>query len=241
VGKVALECGKLRQTGGETGKRKAMQKTLLDISEREQQRIGRDVHDGLGQHLHGLSYLAALLEKHLQGDGSPRALEARQLKEYLLDALELMRSVAHGLQPVESVPEGLMAGLNELAKRTSKLFKIVCRFDCPAEVQIQKHSAAIHLYRIAQEALNNAVKHAKPTHIHIKLEIERPRIILRVSDNGVGIHRANRNRRGMGLQIMRFRTEALNGELLIKRQPTGGTEMLCSVPHRSLFSPGRRA
>jgi hypothetical protein len=218
-----------------------MQKTLLDISEREQQRIGRDVHDGLGQHLHGLSFMAALLEKHLQEDGSPRVLEARRLKKHLLDALELMRSIAHGLQPVEPAPEGLMAGLNELAERTSKLFKIVCRFDCPAEVPIQKHSAAIHLYRIAQEALNNAVKHAKPTRIHIKLEIERPRIILRVRDNGVGIHRMNRNRQGMGLQIMQFRTEALNGVLLIKRQPTGGTEMLCSVPRRSLSSQGKRA
>jgi signal transduction histidine kinase len=236
MGKVILRCEKLRQSVREIVKRKAMRKTLLEISEREQQRIGRDVHDGLGQHLHGLSYLAALLEKNLQDDQSGRALEARQLKEYVLDSLELTRSLAHGLQPVQSTPQGLMAGLHELAERTSRLFGIDCQFECPAEILVQKHGAAIHLYRIAQEALNNAVKHGKSTRVCIKLEVERPRIILRVCDNGVGAHRPTRNGQGMGLQIMRYRADALDGMLLMKKQPTGGTEMLCAVPRRSLFS-----
>lgn len=241
MGRVIFECEKLRQTVRETVTRNIMRKTVLEISERERQRVGRDLHDGLGQHLHGVSFLAALLEKNLREDRSPRALEARRLKEYILDSLELMRGLAHGLQPLESRPEGLMAGLDELAKRTSKLFRINCRFDCPAGVLVQKHGAAIHLYRIAQEALNNAVKHGKPTRIDIKLEVEPPRIILRVCDNGVGVRRANRNGPGMGLQIMRYRADALHGLLLMKKKPAGGTEMLCSVPRRSLISPGKRS
>ena len=241
VDKVILECEKLRQAVHEMARRKAMRKALLEISEREQQRIGRDVHDGLGQHLHGLSYLAALLEKNLQEDRSQRAIEAGQLKKYVLDSLELTRSLAHGLQPVQSRPEGLMAGLNELAERTGKLFGIDCRFDCPGEVLVQKHGAAIHLYRIAQEALNNAVKHGKATRIFIKLEIEGPRITLRVRDNGVGVHSPSRIGEGMGLQIMRFRADSLNGLLWMKNRATGGTEMLCSVPGRSLLSQARRA
>ena len=239
MAKVILECEKLGQIVRETVNRDAMRKTVLEISEHERQRIGRDLHDGLGQHLHGISFLAALLEKNLREDRSRRALEARQLKEYILDSLELMRGLAHGLQPVESSPEALMAGLNELAKRTSKLFRIDCRFDCPAEVLVQRHGAAIHLYRIAQEALNNAVKHGKATRIYIKLYVEPPRTILRVCDNGAGIRRANRNGQGMGLQIMRYRADALNGLLLMKKQPSGGTEMLCSVPGRSLFLQGK--
>lgn len=238
--KVILECEKLRQTVREIAKRKAMRRALLEISEREQQRIGRDVHDGLGQHLHGLSYLAALLEKNLQDDRSERAMEAGQLKKYVLDSLELTRSLAHGLQPVQSRPEGLIAGLHELTERTSKLFGIDCRFDCPNEVLIQKHGAAIHLYRIAQEALNNAVKHGKATRICIKLEVEGPRITLRVFDNGIGVRPPNHSGEGMGLQIMRHRAEALSGLLWMKKRPTGGTEMLCSVPGRSLFSQRRR-
>lgn len=236
MARVIFECEKLRQTVREIVNRKIMRKTVLEISERERQRIGRDLHDGLGQHLHGVSFLAALLEKNLREDRSRRALEARQLKEYILDSLDLTRSLAHGLQPVESSPEGLMAGLNELAKRTSKLFRIDCRFDCPADVLVQRHGAAIHLYRIAQEALNNAVKHGKPTRIYIRLEIETPRIVLRVCDNGVGIRRANRNGHGMGLQIMRYRADALNGLLSLKKPPRGGTEMFCAVPRRSLCS-----
>jgi signal transduction histidine kinase len=242
--KVVLECEKLRQMVREMVKRKAMRKALLEISEREQQRIGRDVHDGLGQHLHGLSYLAALLEKNLHEDRSRRALEARQLKEYIMDSLELTRSLAHGLQPVQSRPEGLMAGLNELAERTSKIFGIDCRFDCQDEILVQKHGAAIHLYRIAQEALNNAVKHGKATRISINLEFKGQRIVLRVCDNGVGVHRPSRpgrNGQGMGLQIMRHRSEALNGLLWMEKQPAGGTEILCSVPRRSLLSQRRQA
>lgn len=239
--KVVLECEKLRQTVREMVKRKAMRKAFLEISEREQQRIGRDVHDGLGQHLHGLSYLAALLEKNLQEDRSRRVLEARQLKEYIMDSLELTRSLAHGLQPVQSRPEGLMAGLHELAERTRKLFGIDCRFDCPDEIMVQKHGAAIHLYRIAQEALNNAVKHGKATRICINLEVKGSRIFLRVCDNGVGVHRPNRNAQGMGLQIMRHRSDAINGLLWMEKQPAGGTEILCSVPRRSLLFQRRHA
>ena len=239
MAKVIFECEKLRQTVRQVVNRSVMRKTVLEISEHERQRIGRDLHDGLGQHLHGVSFLAALLEKDLREDRSRHALEARQLKEYILDSLELMRGLAHGLQPVDSNPEGLMAGLNDLAKRTRKLFRIDCRFDCPADVLVERHGAAIHLYRIAQEALNNAVKHGKATRVNIKLGVEPRRIILRVCDNGTGIRLANRNGQGMGLQIMRYRADALNGLLLMKRKPAGGTEMLCSVPCRSLFLQGK--
>lgn len=213
-----------------------LDRTHLEIGERERQRIGRDLHDDLGQHLHGLSFLAALLERHLQEDGSSHVNDAKQLKEHILHSLDLIRSLSHGLQPIESTANALTSGLSELAVRTGKLFKIDCRFDCPTRVLSQKHSAAIHLYRIAQEAVNNAVKHGKPSCVRIKLEAKHLRITMRVWDNGSGIDQKHRNGRGMGLQIMKYRARALNGLLFVKKRRLGGTEVLCSVPRRSLYS-----
>ena len=242
ISQMIVECERLRQKIRNVASRNSCgnagtHRAHLEISEREQQRIGRDFHDGLGQQLHGLSFLAALLEKHLREDGSPRAIEAKQLTQHILDSLELTRSLLHGLQPVESTANGLMAGLNELALHTSKLFKIDCRFDCPTRVLSQRHSMAIHLYRIAQEAVNNAVKHGKPSSIRIKLEAKHPGIIIRVCDNGIGIDEKHRDGHGMGLQIMKYRAKVLNGSLLVKKRRSGGTEVLCSVPQRSLYSP----
>ena len=149
--------------------RKRLERELLEISERERRQIGHDLHDGLGQHLHGLAYLAALLQKRLQQETSPCAAEAGQLNKYLTDALEMTRNLARGLQPVDAVPQGLMLALRELAERTRGVYRVDCRFECRSPVLIHRHSAANHLYRIAQEAVNNAMKHGKPTRVRIKL------------------------------------------------------------------------
>ncbi len=215
--------------------RKGLERELLDITERERQRIGHDLHDGLGQQLHGLSYLGALLEKDLQEDTSPRAAKAGQLNKGLHEALEMTRSLAHGLQPVKSVPEGLMTALRELAERTRGLYRIDCRFDCRAPLLIQRHSAANHLYRIAQEAVNNAMKHGKPTHVRIKLAATRQRIVLGVRDNGVGIRRQTKPGRGMGLHVMQYRADAISGSLIVQRHSQGGTEVVCTVNRKALL------
>lgn len=215
--------------------RKRLERELLEISERERQRIGRDLHDGLGQHLHGLSYLAELLEKGLREEGSARASEVGQLNKYLRDALELTRGLAHGLQPVTSVPQGLMMALRELADRTSKLYRVDCRFQCRVPVVIHRHSAATHLYRIAQEAVNNAMKHGKPTRIRIRLAALRQRVMLGVRDNGPGIRLTPTRARGMGLHIMQYRADALSGSLLVQRHPQGGTEVVCTVNRQALL------
>jgi PAS domain S-box-containing protein len=216
-------------------KRKRLERELLDIAERERQRIGHDLHDGLGQQLHGVSYLAALLEKDLQEDTSPRAAKAGQLNKHLQEALDLTRSLAHGLQPVKSVPEGLMIALRELAERTRRLYRIDCRFDCRAPVLISRQGAATHLYRIAQEAVNNAMKHGKPARVRIKLAATRQRIILGVCDNGVGIPRKMGRDDGMGLHVMRYRADVLSGSLVVQKLPHGGTEVICTVTRQDLL------
>jgi PAS domain S-box-containing protein len=212
---------------------------ILDISEREQQRTGHELHDSIGQQLHGLSYLAVLLEKGLREEGSPRALEAAQLNKYLTEALEMTRNLAHGLLPVKFLPEGLMTALRELAERNRDLYRMDCRLACPAPVLIHSHSEANHLYRIAQEAVNNAMKHAKPTRVRVRLAATGQTIILSVRDNGVGFRPRTKPGRGMGLNVMQYRANAIGGSLLIRQFPSGGTEVVCTVTRVRPGSPKR--
>ena len=215
--------------------RKRLERELLEISERERQRIGRDLHDSLGQHLHGLSYLAELLQKGLHEESSRRAAEAAQLNKYLTEALEMTRSLAHGLQPVKAVPQGLMMALRELARRTRDVYRMDCRLVCRAPVLIHRHAAANHLYRIAQEAVNNAMKHGKAARVRVRLAATRRQILLEVRDDGVGLRLTPRRARGMGLHIMRYRADALHGTLDVQRHPQGGTEVVCTVARSALL------
>jgi PAS domain S-box-containing protein len=210
--------------------RKRLERELLEAGDRERQRIGHDLHDGLGQHLHALYYMASLYERELKRKSPARAREAHWLSKHLEQAMELARGLARGLQPVNAVPEGLMQTLHELAERTKKLYRVNCRFECPAPVLIQRHSAANHLYRIAQEAVNNAVKHGRPTRIRVELAATRRKVVLGVRDNGSGIRRRTRRTGGMGLHIMQYRADAMNGSLTIGNLPEGGTAVVCSVP-----------
>ena len=207
-----------------------LQSQLLHVSEREQQRIGRELHDSLGQHLHALFYLAALLEKGLAEKSPARAAEAARLSELLREAIELTHELAHGLQPVKPAPDGLMVALRELAARSRALYRVDCRFECRRPVLIAKSSVATHLYRIAQEAAHNAVKHAHPTRIRVTLAAEGPKVVLGVLDNGTGFRRPARQARGMGLNIMRYRAEAMDGSFVIQPGSRGGTEVVCAVP-----------
>jgi two-component system CheB/CheR fusion protein len=215
--------------------RKRLERELLEISERERRQLGHDLHDGLGQHLHGLAYLAGLLEKDLREGASPRAPEAGRLSQHLYEALEMARNLAQGLQPVKAVPEGLTMALRELAQRARGVYRVDCQFECRTPVLIHRDSAANQLYCIAQEAVNNAMKHGKPTRICIQLKATAERIVLRVSDNGVGIRQPTKPGRGMGLHVMQYRADEIGGSLLVQRQPEGGTEVVCTVRRQALL------
>ena len=216
-------------------KRKRLERELLAAGERERQRLGHDLHDGLGQHLHALFYMATLLEMELKGDWPERAQEAGRLARQLEHGLELVRSLARGLQPVNPVPEGLMAALRELTERTRALYRVDSRFQCPVPVLIHRHSAANDLYRIAQEAVNNAMKHGKPTRLRVKLMATSKRITLGIRDDGRGIGRPSARAQGMGLQVMQYRAEAIGGSLTVQRHPQGGTEVVCTVARQALL------
>jgi signal transduction histidine kinase len=145
-------------------------------------------------------------------------------------AIGQTRSLARGLHPVKPEPNGLMSALQELASQTKTLFNVDCRFTCRQPVLIEDSTTATHLYRIAQEAVTNAIKHGKPGLIQISLTQTPGRINLAVKDNGVGLRSRRGKHRGMGLRIMHYRAGTIGGSLAIRKATGGGTTVVCSVP-----------
>jgi len=133
------------------------------------------------------------------------------------------------LYPVHLEADGLMTALQELAAQTQALYKIRCRFVCEEPILIYDNSVATHLYRIAQEALNNAVRHGKPATIEIALREEGDALGLRIADDGVGITPATNGQRGLGLSIMQYRARMIDGALDVRRDSPSGTVVTCSL------------
>lgn len=214
----------------EIAARHRLEKEILEISERERQRIGRDLHDDLGQRLVGISYMSHLLANTLAASGAPEAQQAAKITSLLNDALSLTRSLARGLHPVALKSGGLMAALMDLAERTSEIFQVDCRFSSPDAEPRLSDSVATHFYRIAQEAVTNAVNHGKADHIIIRLDAAQERSVLSVADNGTGMPKLNPRRKGIGLRIMSYRADVIGGALAFSISDNGGTMVTCSVP-----------
>ena len=165
--------------------RKQLEKEILHISEHEKQSIGQDLHDDLGQQLAGIWLLSDLLKSSLIKQKSPEVESAEKITSLLKESLALTRSLARGLHPVAVQAGGLVAALDELAARTSQMFRINCRCKCPPSIEMD-NTTATHLYRIAQEALNNALRHSRGTEVIISLSRRGETVRLTVADDGVG-------------------------------------------------------
>lgn len=208
-----------------------LQREVLSIADREQRRIGADLHDGLCQELAGIAMIAQCLEmSELQ---KPAAEQAQIIADGLKQATMHARDIAHGMVPVELDAQGLMAALTRLSNQSCNLPGIECTFECPTPVLIPDSHAAMHLYHIAQEACGNAVRHGSPTQLRIVLEQSDELGQLTILDDGCGIDesKTNQQRGGFGLRIMQYRAGLLGGQLTVKRQSaTGGTTVTCSIP-----------
>ena len=218
-----------------------LEKEVLQIGERERRSIAQDLHDGLGQLLGGTAYLTGTLQKKLAAKAVPEARDSARILEVINEAITQTRSLARGLHPVEPEPNGLMAALEMLASRTHKLFHVRCRFNCPQPVLIKDNVVATHLFRIAQEAVTNAIKHGKAGRIRISL-IETPeRINLAINNNGKPIPARHRKKSGMGLRIMRYRAGIIGGFLALQTEADAGTTVVCTVHLSSSESqPGKK-
>jgi signal transduction histidine kinase len=218
----------------EMTERERVERELLEISEREQRRIGHDLHDSLGQHLTGAALAAQVLEEKLRTRGLPEAADASKVVELIEQGIALSRKLAKGLHPIEMEADSLMQALEDLASTSSELFKISCRFDCDSPVLIRDTVASGHLYRIAQEAVTNAVKHGKARFVSIQLETLDDGIALRVKDNGTGLPDPLPANAGMGLRIMAHRASMIGGEFQAKRGGSAGTMISCVVRHQKM-------
>jgi PAS domain S-box-containing protein len=207
---------------------KRLEQEVLQISEMEQRRIGQDLHDGICQQLAGIEFKLQALAENLQARG--QAAQAGQIAAHVRDAIAQTRSLARGLSPVVLESEGLMSALSELAEDTGKLFDVQCRFTSPDPVRIHNHAAATHLYRIAQEAVTNAIKHGQAKSIEIRLSAEPERIVLAIRDNGIGMVPSAEAGKGMGLRTMQHRAGMIGAKVLLQSQPAGGSVVLCYLP-----------
>jgi signal transduction histidine kinase len=217
----------------EIQERTRLQKELLETSERVQRRIGNDLHDGLGQHLTGTALAGQVLGQKLAGRSLPEAAEADRLVELIQEAIELTRTLARSLHPIEMQPGRLVDNFQDLAVGASDRFKVSCQFEChpvaplPA---VNDVNAATHLYRIAQEAITNAVRHGKARHINIRLDSTADEIILTIIDDGIGLPENARNGDGLGLRIMAYRASMIGATFNIERQSSlGGTRVTCTL------------
>lgn len=219
-------------------RRKQLERELLELSERERRGFAQELHDGLGQQLGGVAYLGNVLREKLTERGAPEAGEAARIFDLVREAIEQTRRISRRLSPIRPEPDGLMNALRELAAQTTDLFRVRCHFKCPQVVLLEDSSLAGHLYRIAQEALNNALKHAKPGRINICLRRVRDRLTLVVADNGKGIGALPPQREGLGLHLMQYRAGLVRGTCLVRPRHGRGTEVICSAPCPS--SPARQ-
>jgi len=209
--------------------RKRLEKTILEIGEAERRRIGQDLHDGLGQHLTGVAFMGKVLEDQLAEASDPRAAEAAKIVKLVNDSIKMTRELARGLLPVASGAHGLMSALEHWAGEVSELFHVCCRFDCCDPVPIHGEALADHLYRVTQEAVNNAIRHGRAHNVTIGLAVENGGGILTIRDDGCGFDAALTGR-GLGLGIMNYRAKMIGGSLSVQSSVDSGTVVRCLFP-----------
>ena len=206
-----------------------LEREILSIAERERQRLGQDLHDDLCQQLTGIEFLSQTLTGELSHRSQDLAERAREITKMIRQAVNHTRELAHGLSPAELEVNGLIGALGELAGRTRNMFGIACRFQCRKFDLSLNPTVSIHLYRIAQEAVANAIKHGKASRVDIGLTQNQKRLVLGVKDNGLGMPTHPRKRKGMGLRVMQYRAGVIAGTLVFQRNAAGGNTVMCTV------------
>ncbi len=217
-------------TGINVTERKRMEKTVLEISAREQRQIAQDLHDGLGQHLTGIAFMSKVLQQGLARRSPARAAEATKIVQLVNEAINKTRELARGLLPVVSDADGLMSALARWALEVEDLFDVACAFHCPEPVLVADVNAATHLYLIAHEAVHNAIKHGKARCVTLSLTSAGGTGTLLIEDDGVGFGGACLDNTGLGLRIMNYRASMVGGALEVRPGEAGGVTVACRFP-----------
>jgi len=211
----------------ERAERERLEREAEEAVKKEQRRIGQDLHDGLGQQLTAIEILCAGLKEDVAGD-TRLTTQVEQIARMLRASISQVRTLARGLVPLTDQPNALWDSLVELVQQANSLGRTKCRFDCPRVVLLHDQTMAGYLFRIAQEAVNNAVKHSRAKRIIVSLVRRKGALVLTVSDNGCGFVTAGVS--GLGLQVMRHRADTIGAELTVETFPARGTTIRCRLP-----------
>jgi signal transduction histidine kinase len=201
----------------------------VEISEREQRRIGQDLHDSLGQILTGISFISKVLERKLAAKLVVEADQAAIITKLVNEAIISMSSLVRTLNPVRLDEEGFLLALKELTENIQKTFGISCRINLDRPVFINDNFLALHLYRIVQESTNNAIRHGRAKKIDIDIKSSDNRLVMAIKDDGVGFPSVLEDKKGMGLNIIKCRARMIGASLSISKGPEGGTIVECRI------------
>ena len=222
---------KTRALESEISSRKRLEAEIACVAEREQRRLGQELHDGLGQQMAGIGYMISALLVKLGKVPPSVAKEAERLQRLITESVESARTLAKGFYPVELERHGLHLALQEIARGTEQSYAVSClvESDEPSCADL-KDQLAVQLFRIAQEAVHNVVKHAQARNIAIKLASSNSDIVLTVKDDGIGFPVNSDEKAGMGLQIMQYRAQMIGGRMDFRNDPHGGAVITCVAP-----------
>jgi signal transduction histidine kinase len=211
-----------------------LEKVVLEITERERRAIGHDLHDGLSQHLTGTALVAEALAARMAPRSPEDAAEVKKIIGLVEQGIEQTRSLAKGLLLAEIERDGLVSALQELAATIRSQSRADCELTCDAMVSLDESGTATHLYRIAEEATRNALRHGRAGRIAQRLFITGSSLVLEVRDNGAGLPSPSARGQGLGLRIMAHRAAIIGATLSIGALPEGGTLVACRLPYPPL-------
>jgi PAS domain S-box-containing protein len=206
-----------------------LERQLVEIAAQEQRRLGQELHDGVGQELTGLGLMAEALGQRV-AHASPEKKIANRLVDGIERVHQEIRTLSRGLVPVYVELKGLWAALDELAVRTREQSGIPITFDCPEWIEQPDQATATHLFRIAQEAISNALRHARPQQVQLALHFVSRGLVLSIRDDGIGMQTRPDESNGMGLRIMQYRAQVIGATLQIGPADGGGTLVTCTYP-----------
>jgi len=222
----------------EMGERVRLQKELVDAGEAERLRLGRDLHDDLGQLLTGIGFLSSAVASKLTAQSRGEANAVTEIRHLVQEAITKTRLLSIGLTPVSLGTGGLRTAVQELAAMTVRVFGVACTLEYDPEILVERPIAATNLYRIIQEAISNAVRHGGGRRIEISMTLEEERLVLAIRDDGRGLANDAARSNGLGLNIMKYRAELLGGTLEVGSDESG-TTVLCLVSGVARRDPTR--
>jgi signal transduction histidine kinase len=213
-----------------TRARAQLQQELIEVSERERRAIGNDLHDGLGQHLTAMAFAARVLSQQLGDREEPAAKTAREIVNLAEEGILQSRQLARGLLLTSIDPGRLNQELEELASTNSRQSGVKCTFQSDGDPLVSDSVTASNLFRIAEEATRNALRHSGAHHLHIRLRQDDAALTLEIQDDGQGLPPDTSHKIGVGLRVMSHRARFLGGELFLRSAPAQGTLVTCRVP-----------